>query len=487
MLDNTLDVAVVGGGLAGLTTAYFLQQQARAAGQPLRLVVLEQEARPGGKLITDPVDGFVIDGGPDSFRPVPPDAMALSRDLGLADQLISSEDSQNRTYVLSGGKLHPLPAGLVGIVPTDRGALARSSLLSALGKLRMAREVSLAPETGADDESIAAFVHRRFGQEAVDKLARPLMAAVFVGDPEWLSMRLLYPDYLDLARKHGSLIHALQARRQPAATGADQAPGAAEQPAFLAFRNGMHTLIEGLVAQLEPESLQLDRSVTQISRAAYPDAPYMVRTKEGRGFSARRLVLAVPAPVAASVLTDRAADLAAALRQIRYLSSATVALGYRKTEVSHSLDGFGFAAAARESSPLLTCTWTSTKFPAHAPEGHVLLRAIVAGSGGAPALDLLDLELVSLVRAELGRILGLNATPVVERVYRRRLANPQYDAGHLARVARLEALAATHLPGLYLTGSAYRGIDIAATVREARQTAEQILVARQADSPDTST
>jgi oxygen-dependent protoporphyrinogen oxidase len=481
MLDNTLDVAVVGGGLAGLATAYFLQQQAHAAGQPLRLVVLEQEARPGGKLITDRVDGFVIEGGPDSFRPEPPDALTFSRDLGLADQLIGSADAQNRIYVLSGGKLHPLPAGLVGIVPTDRGALARSSLFSAMGKLRMAREVSLARETGAGDESIAAFVHRRFGQEAVDKLARPLLASAFLGDPEWLSIRLLFPDYLELEREHGSLIHGLQARRQATPSGPNEAPDTAEHSAFLSFRGGMHTLIEGLAAQLDPESLQLGRSVIQISRAVYEDAPYTLRTKEGPSFSTRRVVLAVPAPVAASLLPDRAADLAAALRQIRYLSSAIVALGYRKDEVSHPLDGFGFAAAAQEPSPLLTCIWTSTKFPAHAPEGYVLLRAIVAGSGGAPALDLLDLELISLVRAELGRILGLNATPVVERVYRRRLANPQYDAGHLARVARLEALAASHLPGIYLTGSAYRSIDVAATIREARQTAEQIRAATQSD------
>src|SRR5690348_9493412 len=167
MLDNILDVAVVGGGLAGLSTAYFLQQQARAAGQSLRLVVLEQETRPGGKLITDRVDGFVMEGGPDSFRPEPPDAVALCRDLGLADELISSNDAQNRIYVLFGGKLHPLPAGLTGIVPTDRGALARGSLLSPMGKLRMAREVSQASPAVADDESIATFVYRHFGQEAV--------------------------------------------------------------------------------------------------------------------------------------------------------------------------------------------------------------------------------------------------------------------------------------------------------------------------------
>ena len=476
MLDNTLDVAVVGGGLAGLATAYFLQQQARAAGRPVRLVVLEQEARPGGKVITDRVDGFIIDGGPDSFGPAPPDALALSRDLGLEDQLIGSADAQNRIYVLAGGKLHAPPAGLVGVVPTDRGALARSSLLGALGKLRMAREVSLAPQPGAEDESIAAFVYRRFGQEAVEKLARPLLASPFLGEPEWLSMRLLFPDYLDLEREHGSLILGLQARRPPAEL--DQGPGA-----LLSFREGMQTLVEALAAHLDPESLHLGRSITQISRAAYTDAPYTLRTKEGRGYSARRVVLAVAAPVAANLLPDRAAALASALRQIRYLSSATVALGYRKDEVGHPLDGFGFAAAAREQTPLLTCTWTSTKFPDHAPAGHVLLRAVVADSAGAPALDLLDLELVGLVRAELGRILGLNAMPVVERVYRRRLANPQYDTGHLARVARLEALAAAHLPGVYLAGSAYRGIDVAATVREARQAADQILAARQADAP----
>ena len=477
--DNTLDIAVVGGGIAGLAIAYYLQQQSRAAGQALRLAVLEQEGRPGGKLITDRVDGFVVDGGPDSFATATGDVDALCRELGLDDELIAAAAAQGKPHILSGGRVHPPPEGLQGIVPCDLGGVARSSLFSAGGKLRIARELTLPAGGTDDDESMAVFVRRRFGQEAVEKLAFPLLATAYLGDPEWLSMRATFPEYLDLEARHGSLIRGCRAAHpagvEPAGTGA---PAARQS-----FREGMGTLAERLAARLDPGCLRLNQTISHLRRPLRPEGPYRLETPEGRVVAARLVILALPAPVAASLLGSAARELAAELRQIRYLSSATVVLGYRPGEMSATLPGTGLVRAARESIPLLACSWTSAQFPGHAPPGATLIRAIVGGDKGAPAIDLPDIELSTLVRAELGRILGVTALPGLSRVFRWRLANPQYNTGHLARVARLEALVAAQLPGLFLAGSAYRGIDIAANIREARQLAAQVLGSLGAPGP----
>jgi oxygen-dependent protoporphyrinogen oxidase len=324
------------------------------------------------------------------------------------------------------------------------------------------------------DESLAAFVRRRLGREALDKLGEPMLAGIHVGDPARLSLQATFPQLAELERRHGSLIRGTRARRP-----APPAPGA---PAtmFLALRAGMADLPAALAAHLGPAVVRTGVAVVRMVRTGSgADAVYSLHLSSGEQIMARQVVIATPAPIAAGLVAAAAPDLAVALRAIRYVSSATISLGYRAVDLSRPLDGFGFVVAARERTRLLACTWTSTKFDDRAPQDHVLLRAFVGGAQHEELADLPDAALLALVREELQSIMGITAAPVVSRIFRWPKANPQYDVGHLERVARIESLAAAQ-PGLYLTGSAYRGVGIPDCVRGAKATATRVAAASQA-------
>jgi oxygen-dependent protoporphyrinogen oxidase len=470
-LPPPIDVAIIGGGIAGLSTAYYLQQVTQSDPHTPTVIVFERDARPGGKIVTDRSDGFVIEGGPDAFITQKPEAYQLCRALGLGDRLIGTNDGRRKVYVLAGGRLHTLPEGVRLVAPTRLAPFLRSSLISPLGKLRMGLDLLLPGRPAPGDESLAAFVRRRLGREALDKLGEPMLAGIHVGDPARLSLQATFPQLAELERRHGSLIRGTRARRP-----APPAPGA---PAtmFLALRAGMADLPAALAAHLGPAVLRTGVGVVRMVRTGPGDAAaYRLQLSSGEQVMARQVVIATPAPIAAGLVAAAAPDLAVALRAIRYVSSATISLGYRAADLPHPLDGFGFVVAAHERTRLLACTWTSTKFNERAPQDHVLLRAFVGGAHHEELVDLPDAALLTVVREELRAILGLTALPVVSRIFRWPRANPQYDVGHLERVARIESLAAA-LPGLYLTGSAYRGVGIPDCVRAAKATATRVAAA----------
>ncbi|HEX6606195.1 MAG TPA: protoporphyrinogen oxidase, partial [Chloroflexia bacterium] len=252
---------------------------------------------------------------------------------------------------------------------------------------------------------------------------------------------------------------------------------------FLALRDGMAELPAALAAHLGPAVVRTGVEVVRMVRTgAGDDSGYRLHLSSGEQITARQVVLATPAPATARLVAAEAPDLAAALGAIRYVSSATISLGYRAADLPRPLDGFGFVVAAREPTRLLACTWSSTKFDARAPQDHVLLRAFVGGAHHEELVDLPDAALLALVYEELRAILGITAAPVVSRIFRWPKANPQYDVGHLERVARIESLAAA-VPGLYLTGSAYRGVGIPDCVRGAKATAMRVAAALHAQAP----
>jgi oxygen-dependent protoporphyrinogen oxidase len=441
------------------------------------VIVFECEARPGGKIVTDRPDGFVVEGGPDAFITQKPDAYELCRELGLSDRLIGTNDARRKVYVLAGGRLHPLPEGVRLIAPTRLGPFLRSSLISPRGKLRMGLDLLLPGRPAPGDESLAAFVRRRLGREALDKLGEPMLAGIHVGDPARLSLRATFPQLAELERRHGSLIRGTRATRP--------APPDPNRPAtmFLALREGMADLPATLAAHLGPAVVHTGVEVVRMVRTGSgAGARFRLHLGSGKQIAARQVVIATPAPIAAGLVAAEAPNLAAALRTIRYVSSATVSLGYRAADLPRPLDGFGFVVAARERTSLLACTWSSTKFDDRAPQDHVLLRAFVGGAHHEELVDLPDADLLALVREELRAIMGITAPPVVSRIFRWPQANPQYDVGHLERVARIESLAAA-LPGLYLTGSAYRGVGIPDCVRGAKETATRVAAALRAQAP----
>jgi protoporphyrinogen/coproporphyrinogen III oxidase len=448
-------VAVVGGGIAGLSAAYELHRR----GVPFLL--LEAGERWGGVIRSERVDGFLLEGGPDTLLAQKPAALALARELGLGERLTPVNMRQRTLYVRHRGRLHALPDGMVLGVPTRMGPLVRTRLFSWAGKLRMAGDLVI-PRGHAADESIAAFFRRRLGREALERLGGPFLAGIHAGDPELLSLPTNFPSLTALEVRHRSLIRGLLASR-PRTAGPPP-------PMFYSLRDGLGELVDALVARLPVESLRLRWPVRDLRRSG----DGFVLSTAGHGeVSARAVVLAVPAGRASELLAGVDTHVATALGRVRFASTAAVYLGYRREDVAHPLDGHGLLVPEAENLRTSACSFFSTKFPGRAPEGHVLLRGFLGGMRHPESLEAPDEDLVACVHNEMAQILGLRGSPVLARVYRWPAATPQIEVGHRERVAALETRLAA-LPGLFLTGSGLRGTGIPDCVADARATAGRV-------------
>ncbi len=447
MNDNVLDVAVVGGGITGLATAYELQRRG------LTFRVLEGRTRPGGVIATDRFDGWVVDGGPDSLLVQKPAAVSLCRDLGIADRLFPTLTPRT-AYVLRDDRLHPIVEGSFLGFPIQFGALARSSLFTLRGKLRMACEMAV-PRGGGRDESVGAFVRRRFGQEAADYLADPLLAGIHAGDAERLSIAALFPRLVDAEREAGSVLRSLRALRvRPSPQGA-----------FVSLPGGIGELVDAVTSALPPGTLALATPVTALRRAGL----FTMESAAGV-VHARAVVLAIPAYAAAGLLRGLDTTLAQLCDAVPYASTATVAFGFRRDQIRHAMHGSGFVVPRVERGPLLAATWVTSKWPGRAPDGHVLLRAFLGGARDPHRLDRSDTELIESARTALGQIMGIDGHPLFERLFRWTRQSPQYEVGHLERLAQIESHRAA-IPGLFLTGSGFKAIGIPDCIADGRDTA----------------
>jgi oxygen-dependent protoporphyrinogen oxidase len=455
-------IVVVGGGIAGLAAAHRLGERAR---RRLDVVVLEAGPRLGGTIATECTDGFRLEGGPDAILTEKPWAADLCRRLDVA--LVGTREGERRTFVVRAGRLAPLPEGFLLLAPTSLWPLVWSPLFSWPGKLRMALDLVRPRRRGDADESLGAFVRRRLGREALERVAQPLVGGIYTADPERLSLAATMPRFRELERRHRSVILGLRAaaRRAPATNG----NAGARYSLFVAPADGMEASIEALARRLPEGAVRLRAPVTALAR----DAGRWRLRAGGETLDADAVIVAAPAYVAGTLLEPLDAALARDLAAIGYASSATVTLAFRTADVP-SLRGYGFVVPAVERRALLACTYASRKFPGRAPEGHEVLRAFL---GGALHPDLAsgdDAALVGLVREELRTLLGVAAAPLLVRVHRHPRAMPQYAVGHLDRVAAIEARVAA-LPGLALVGGAYRGVGIPDCVRGAEAAADRLL------------
>ena len=448
MTDSVLDVVVVGGGIAGLSAAYELQRR----GVPVRL--LEAAQRLGGVILTERFDGWVVDAGPDALLVQKPAAVALCRELGIADRLVPTLEPR-AAYVLRDGRLHQIPEGSFLGFPINATALAKSSLFTWGGKLRMACEVVIPRGPGDVDESIAAFVRRRFGAEAADYLAEPLLAGIHAGDAERLSVRALFPRLVHAEEQAGSVIRSLRAlRMQPSPRGA-----------FVSLPGGVAELVDAVADTLNPGTVALAARATHLRRTA----AFVIDTEAG-AFHARAVILAVPAYTAGKLLRGLDTTLAVLCDTVPYASTATVAFGYQRDQIRHPMRGSGFVVPRLERSPLLAATWVSSKWPGRAPDGCALVRAFLGGGRDPQRLDMTDDELVRSARETLEDVLRIDGAPIFARLFRWPRQTPQYDVGHLDRVAAIERRLLS-IPGVFVTGSGFRAAGIPDCIADARQVA----------------
>ena len=463
-----MKVAVVGGGVAGLAAAHRALELARERGVDIALTLLEARDRLGGTIETERADGFLVEAGPDSFISEKPWALALCRRLGIEDRLVRTDDRYRRTFVWHRGRLHPLPDGFQLLAPTQITPFLTSGLFSWPGKLRMALDLLLPRGRSGGDETLGAFVRRRLGREALERVAQPLVAGIYTADPDELSLGATMPRFLELERRERSVILALwrASRRAPMA-----GTSGARWSLFVTFTGGMSELIDALASRLPAGAARLKQRASTVERH---HGRWRIVLTDGEAIEADRVVIATESHAAAWLVRYVDPQLGALLGEIVYASAATVSLGYRRADVPHPLDGFGFVVPHTEGRALLAGTFSSVKYPGRAPEGFVLLRAFLGGTLGGAALGDDDEAIAARARGELADALGVAAEPVLTRVHRHPASMPQYRLGHLDRVEAIERKLEA-MPGLRLAGGAYRGVGIADCVHSAEVAAEAVL------------
>jgi oxygen-dependent protoporphyrinogen oxidase len=462
-------LAVVGGGIAGLAAAHRLVELARERGVSPDLHLLEGGSRLGGSIATERTDGFVLESGPDSFISEKPAALRLCERLGLTPRLIGTREENRRTFIVHGGRLHPLPDGFLLLAPTRFAPFLTTRLFSWRGKARMALDLVLPRGRPRSDESLGSFVTRRLGREALERVAQPLVGGIYTADPDTLSLAATMPRFLEMERRERSLILAMWRQQRRAAAAAHTGSGA-RWSLFVSLDDGMQTLVDRLAQRLPEGVVRLRTRVIAIRRE---EGTWRLALEGGARFEADAVVVASPAHRSARLLASVDAGVSSELAAIPYASSATVSLAFREADFGKPLDGFGFVVPAVESRGIIACTYSSMKYSGRAPEGHVLLRAFVGGALQQQRFDDDDATMLANVREELADLLGITAEPLLARVHRHAQAMPQYQVGHLDRMARIDARLAKH-PGLALCGNAYRGVGIPDCIRSAEEAAERV-------------
>ncbi len=447
---------VLGGGMAGLAAAFRLQQA--AAHRPLSVRIVEAQPRFGGKVVSESEQGFLLEAGPDSFVAHKPACLELARQVGLGDRLIGSRDADGGVSIFQDHRLQPLPEGFRLVVPGRWRPFFRSPLLTWRGKLRVACEPWIPKGPAEGDESLGMFIRRRLGQEALERVAEPMLAHIHVADVDRMSLLATYPRLRQMEQCHGSLVRAFRAVGRPAG------------PLFWSFPGGVAELTDRLAERL-PEACKLSgRTARRLSR--HGDGSYRVHLDD-EVLEADAVVLALPAFAASTLMDELAPPLAETLRTLRYVSLATLSLGYRRRDLPKDLRGFGFFVPKKAQREVLAATWCSTKFVDRAPTDHALLRVFLAENEATKgALELPDEILFEAVGRDLKRLTGVEAQPTLRRLYRWPRGYPQYEVGHAEILQR----AATQLPGsIFLAGSAFHGVGLPDCIQSGFAAADAIL------------
>jgi protoporphyrinogen/coproporphyrinogen III oxidase len=459
-------ITMIGGGISGLATAVAIQQQAEAEGLEIRLRVLEKESRLGGKIWSIQEEGYLCEWGPNGFLDNKPMTLELCGKLGIANNLLRSDDNARKRFIYSGSELHRLPE--------NGPAFLKSRLISWPGKLRLAMEPLIPANRGDKDETLADFGRRRLGSEALDKLIAPMVSGIFAGDPETMSLKSCFPRIHQLETEYGGLVKAMVklAKQKKAERKAGKAVASAAGPGgvLTSFQDGIQELTDGIAFALNCEI----HTSTEVSALSKSTAGFKIELADGSSMESDLVVSAAPAFVATALVAQLDHGLAELLRSIPYAAMNVICFGYQRDKIKRPLDGFGYLIPKKEGCHTLGTLWDSSIFPNRAPEGHVLLRSMLGGATRPEAMNLSEAEITAQVKADLQKIMGIAATPDFVRVFRHTQAIPQYTVGHERKLTALHEALGNH-PGLYLTGNAFGGIGLNDCVNSANQIAETVV------------
>ena len=464
-------IVIIGGGIAGLAAAYHIHEEISKS-TPVTCTLLESSEKFGGKISTMRFDGFIVERGPDSFISQKPQAIELCKKLGLEDRLTGTSPDHPNTYVCLKNKLVTMPDGLSLMIPTKFMPFIFSPLFSWLGKIRMGMDLFIPKKKNNDDESLASFVRRRMGKEALEKMAEPMLAGIYASDPELMSINSTFPMFVQTEQKYRSLILGMLARKRQQMIHQAKVPKG-KQPfsLFMTLKNGLDEMVETLVEKATNVTFRAGTKVTDLSRA---EEGWKLTLADGSFINADAVISAAPAKISAHLIEQASPKVASLLNRIRYVSTATVSIAYKKEGFPHPLDGFGFVVPKKEGKRILACTWTSSKFPERVPEKHVMLRCFVGGAMRQELAELDEDAIATMVREELLDIMGIDCEPVFLKVFKYKKSNVQYQVGHASLIKSIREELQS-FPGIFVTGSAYTGIGIPDCIRDGMNVAKETI------------
>ncbi|WP_010270880.1 protoporphyrinogen oxidase [Paenibacillus senegalensis] len=464
-------VVIIGGGISGLSAAYYTWRFLKEAGVQADMTVVERDQQWGGKVQTVRQEGFVMEKGPDSFLARKTPVIDLTRELGLQEDLVATNPQAKKTYILHNGRLHPMPPGLALGIPTQWKPFLNSGLISPLGKVRAAMDLVLPRRRDDGDEALGDFLERRLGKEVLENVCEPLLAGIYAGDTHQLSLQSTFPQFQAMERKSRSLILGMTRSRQQAPPTAG-VPESVSRSMFLSYRHGLSSLIEALTGYLQEQGVRLLSGQMVTSLEKQPQGGASLRLDSGQELSADCVIAAVPTFVLPSLLPNLPA--VARLAEMPYVSVANFVAAYDRKSIGQELDASGFLVPRKEGRFITACTWTSAKWKHTAPDDKVLVRCYIGRSGEEHWRQLPDETLSANARRELKELLGIEAKPLFSRINRWEQSMPQYPVGHLHTIKKARQEAAEYMPGLWLTGSGFHGVGIPDCIRQGKEAAQEL-------------
>lgn len=470
MSGQNKKVVIVGGGITGLSAAFYMQKEAREKGLPLDVILVEASNRLGGKIQTVRRNGFIIERGPDSFLIRKKSMGILAQDLGIEGELVKNATGQ--AYVLVGGELHPIPGGSVMGIPTEIGPFLKTGLFSLSGKLRAAGDFVLPRSNIKGDQSLGGFFRRRFGGEIVENLIEPLLSGVYAGDIDHMSLESTFPQFYAVEKKHRSLILGMK-KTTPKQLPQKDGHGAKKEGVFHTFRNGLETIVEAIEQQLEPGSVMKGVRIDAIEAPGMVGEKTILEMNDGRKIEADTVILTTGHEMAGRLFAPH--GLLQDLREIPTTSVATVALAFPEEHVVQDKEGTGFLVSRSSDYSITACTWTHRKWPTTTPAGKVLIRAFVGRVGDEAIVDLPDAEIEKIVLADLGRVMNITGKPDFTVITRWKKDRPQYRVGHKQRIAAARAELESKFPQVKLAGASYNGVGLPDCIDQGRAAVKEVL------------
>jgi oxygen-dependent protoporphyrinogen oxidase len=460
-------VAIVGGGITGLTSAFYLQKMAREYNLPIEVKLIEASHRLGGKMQTVVRDGFTIERGPDSFLARKTSIIRLAKEVGMENQLV--HNSTGKSFVLVNEKLYSMPGGSIMGIPTEVGPFITTGLFSLTGKMRAAADLFLPRSESGKDQSLGDFFRRRLGDEVVENLIEPLLSGIYAGDIDQLSLMSTYPQFYEVEQKYRSLILGMKqnAANQPKKPETREKSG---KGAFLTFKTGLQSFADAIASQLEPQSVLKGHRVSKIYKT---DDRYEIYLNNGETMMADSIIAATPHKI--TQLIFKQYSFFDPFKNVPSTSVATVALAFPEEAIKKDINGTGFVVSRNSDYTITACTWTHKKWKHSVPEGKVLLRCYVGRAGDQTIVDLSDDQIIQIVLDDLKKTMDISMDPEFSVISRWNNAMPQYIVGHKERLETINKHVAQELPGVFLAGSSYKGIGVPDCIDQGEAAVENVL------------